>query len=217
MGSTMWGRRWLIALSRNFICIVTGRGGLQCPCSKAIVTMYCRVYISIAKACILKRACVHGDGDRWTRSGICEMGWRIGNNGAKVPSPKMYEGALDAWNLIVMEGGGCSSFFSLFSLHASEKGGGEGREVVALLLCWVPGLLLQYRTQYSDHLASQGALWSLQWCQGEKRATPSRLARRWLPAHSECWSAVSSFDRNPLWTGWWAGGLLFCFDISRYV
>lgn len=95
-------------------------------------------------------------------------------------------------------GGGCSSFFSLFSLHASEKGGGEGREVVAPLPCWVPGLLLQYRTQYSDHLVSQGALWSLQWCQGEKRATPSHLARRWLPARSECWSAVSSFDRNPL-------------------
>jgi len=124
----------------------------------------------------------------------------------------MYEGALDAWNLIVV-GGFCSSFFFLFSSHANDNRGGEGREVVAPLLCWVPGSLLQYRTQYSDHLANQGALWSLQWCQSEKRATPSRLARRWLPARSQCWFAVSSLDRNPLWAGWWAGGLLFCFDV----
>lgn len=40
------------------------------------------------------------------------------------PFPKMYEGALDAWNLIVV-GGFCSSFFSLLSLHASGKGAGR--------------------------------------------------------------------------------------------
>lgn len=199
-----------------------GRGGLQCPCSKTIITMYCRGYISVAKACIFKRVYVHGDQDRETHCGACEMSWRIGNNGAKVFSPKMYEGALVAWNLIVMGGGVCSSFFFLFSLHASEKGGGAGREIVALLLCWVPGSLLQYCTQYSDHLASQGALWSLQWCQSEKWATPSRLARRWLPARSERWSAVSSFDRNSIQTGWWAGSLVFVLicvydTISLYV
>lgn len=153
------------------------RGGLQCPCSKTIITMYCQGYISVAKACILKRVCVRGDGDWRAHSGICEMSWRTENNGAKVPSLKMYEGALDAWKSHCHRG---LSFFLLFpfSLCASEKGGGEGREVVSPLLCWVPGLLLQYCTQYSDHLASQGALWSLQWCQSEKRATPPRLARQ---------------------------------------
>lgn len=40
----------------------------------------------------------------------------------------MYEGALGAWNLIVTGRGGYSSFLFLFSLHVSEKGGGEGRE-----------------------------------------------------------------------------------------
>lgn len=101
-------------------------------------------------------------------------------------------------------------FFLLFPFFPCVRvRKGAGRKAVALLLCWVPGSLPQYRTQYSDHLASQGALWSLQWCQSEKRATPSCLGRRWLPAHTECWSAVSPCNRNPFWAGCWAGGLLF--------
>lgn len=74
---------------------------------------------------IKKGVRVWGEGGQ-TRSGVCEMGWWIGNNRAKVPSLKMYKGALDAWNLIVLGGGGCS--FSFFSLCTDEKGGGEGRQ-----------------------------------------------------------------------------------------
>lgn len=103
--------------------------------------------------------------------------------------------------------GGFVLLFPFFPCVRVRKG--AGRKAAALLLCWVPDLLPQYRAQYSDHLASQGALWSLQWCQSEKRATPSRLGRRWLPACIECWSAVYPCNRNPFRAGCWAGGFLF--------
>lgn len=80
---------------------------------------------------IKKGVRVWGEGGQ-TRSGVCEMGWWIGNNRAKVPSLKMYKGALDAWNLIVLGGGGCS--FSFFSLCTDEKGGGEGGSRSAAVL-----------------------------------------------------------------------------------
>lgn len=111
------------------------------------------------------------------------------------------------WNLLVL-GGFVLPSFAFFPRIRAGKGRGW-RAGAAPPPCWVPGSLLQYRAQYSAHLASQGALWSLQWCQSEKRATPPRLARRWLPARSQCQPAVSSFDRNPLRTGWWAGVRLF--------
>lgn len=221
-GSVVWGRWWLIALSRNFRCIVTGRGGLQCPCSTTIITMYCRGYVSVAKACIFKRVCAHGDGT--DRHILVFVKWAEASETMEPRSllrrcmrGRWTPGILLSWG---GGGGGVLPSFSFFPCMRARKG--AGREVVALLPCWVPGSLLQYRTQYSDHLASQGALWSLQWCQSEKRATPSRLARRWLPARSECWSAVSSSDRNPLWAGRWAGGLLFVLiclymRISLYV
>lgn len=119
-------------------------------------------------------------------------------------------------------GGDCSSFFFLLFLACEWEKRRGGEAIVTPPPCRVPGSPLQYCTQYSDHLASQGSLWSLQWCQSEKRAKPSRLARRWLSARSKCWSAVSSFAINLLWTVWWAGGLHFVLvfvykTLSHYI
>lgn len=143
----------------------------------------------------VKKGAVHGDGTHG-HSGIWEMSRRTANKGAKVPSRRCMRGR---WmpGISLSWGGFVLPSFPFFPCMRAGKGRG-GRAGVPPLPCWVPGSLLQYRTQYSDHLASQGALWSLQWCQSEKRATPSRLARRWLPARSECQPAASSFDRNPL-------------------
>lgn len=207
MGSIVWGRWWwwLTALSRNFICIGTGGGGLQCPCSVAITTKYCRGYIFVAEACILKRACVCGA--RGDRHVLAFVKWADGLETIE-PRSLLWRCIRGHWMPgISLSWGVEGVLFPFFLCVRMRKG--AGREAVAPPPCWVPGSLLQYRTQYSDHLASQGALWSLQWCQSEKRATPSRLGRRWLPAHTECWSAVSSCNRNPLPAGRWAGGLLF--------
>lgn len=124
MGCTMGGGQWLIAPSRNFICIVRGRGAPQCPCSRTTIAITAGLH-SHGKSMHVKKG-GRDPGTLWLLGNELKDGrqWSQG------PFPKIYEGALESR----CRGGFCSPFFFLLPSHARGKGaereGGSGSSAV---------------------------------------------------------------------------------------
>lgn len=121
MGCTMGGGRWLIAPSRNFICIGTGRGGPQCPCGRATITIS-PGYTSTAEVCMLKRGLCMGTRPRDT------LAFRKGDEGLQTMEPRSIPE--DVWGGVGISLSWGVLFFFLLSSPArgrgAEREGGSG-------------------------------------------------------------------------------------------